>query len=58
MKSKRGGKRLGAGRKSQDGAVGMKRKNVMLDDYTVTKAKKIGSGSLSVGIRKAVKVHP
>lgn len=48
---------LRPGRKPQDGADGLKRHNVMLDGETVTKAVRIGSGSLSVGIRKAVKEH-
>ena len=40
------------GRKASDGAEGLKRYNVMLDDITVTKAVEEGSGSLSLGIRR------
>lgn len=45
------------GRKPTDGAEGLKRHNVMLDDATLVKAAEIGRGSVSVGIRKAVKEH-
>lgn len=34
--------------------VPMRRKNVMLDEETITKALKLGNGNLSDGIRKAV----
>jgi hypothetical protein len=58
VKKKRGGKRKDAGRPTTDGIQGVKHYNVTLDEPTVDKAKQIGSGSLSVGIRKAVKQHP
>lgn len=51
---RRGGVRVGAGRKAADGAEGTARYNVALDDATVKKARKIGGGNLSLGIRKAV----
>jgi len=52
--SKRGGKREGAGRKPiMDEA--MTRVNVMLDEATINKAKAIGGGNLSEGLREAVR---
>lgn len=51
---KRGGPRKGAGRKTQDGAKEMQRVNVSLDAGTIAKARKLGDGNLSAGIRKAV----
>jgi hypothetical protein len=54
QKSTRGGRREGAGRKSLDGAVNMRRVNVMLDEPTIARAIRIGAGNLSLGIRKAV----
>ena len=53
MRSKRGGARPGAGRPPLD-TVAMSRANVTLDIKTVEKAKKIGTGNLSEGIRLAV----
>ena len=52
--SKRGGPRKGAGRKTTDGAKDMQRVNVSLDTKTIAKARKLGDGNLSAGIRKAV----
>ena len=52
MKSKRGSYRRGAGRKAE--VSGTKRINVSLDPVTVEKARKIGCGNLSLGLRKAV----
>lgn len=54
-KKQRGGPREGAGRKAEDEAEGTKRYNVSLDAQTVKKAKKLGDGNLSLGIRKAVR---
>jgi hypothetical protein len=53
-KPKRGGVRSGAGRVTQDGAQSTAPRTVMLDSHTVEKARIIGSGNLSEGIRRAV----
>ena len=54
MKNKqRGGTRKGAGRKAE--VTGTNRINVSLDPATVEKARDIGHGNVSLGIRKAVK---
>jgi hypothetical protein len=50
----RGGKRQGQGRKAQDGAKAVQRVNTSLDAATIAKARKLGDGNLSAGIRKAV----
>lgn len=50
-KSKRGGARLGGGRPALEGG---KRVNLMLDDETIEKAKLIGGGNTSAGVRRAV----
>lgn len=55
-KPKRGGVRSGAGRTAQDGAQSTSPRTVMLDSQTVEKARIIGSGNLSEGIRRAVSV--
>ena len=52
-KEKRGGVRVGSGRKATDGAI-TARYNVMLDEQTVAKARELGDGNLSAGLRKAV----
>jgi hypothetical protein len=54
-KTTHGGKRANAGHKAKDGATGLKRVNVSLDEPTVSKAKSIGDGEMSLGIRRAVK---
>jgi hypothetical protein len=46
----RGGYRQGCGRPK----IGVERINVSLDEKTIDKAKKIGNGELSRGIRRAV----
>jgi hypothetical protein len=51
---KHGGKRKGAGAKPLKGEP-MTRVNVMLDDATIAKAKLIGGGNLSEGLREAVR---
>lgn len=57
MKPKQhGGPRKGAGMKAKDGAKGLKRYGSYLDDETVTKARKIGSG-MSHGLRVAVRAY-
>ncbi len=53
-RSEHGGKREGAGRKPMKDAP-MTRMNVMLDAATVEKAKQIGGGNLSEGLREAVR---
>lgn len=53
--TKHGGPRKGAGRPTEDEAECTKRYNVSLDRETVKRAKKLGDGNLSLGIRKAVK---
>jgi len=53
-KTKRGGVRAGAGRSAQDGAQSTAPRTVMLDSHTVEKARLIGSGNISEGIRRAV----
>ena len=52
--SKHGGTRIGAGAKALHAAP-MKRVNVMLDEATIEKAKQIGSGNVSEGLREAVR---
>lgn len=52
--AKHGGKREGAGAKPLKGEP-MTRVNVMLDDATIAKAKQIGGGNLSEGLREAVR---
>lgn len=51
---KHGGKREGAGAKPLKSEP-MTRVNVMLDDATIAKAKQIGGGNLSEGLREAVR---
>lgn len=53
-KSKRGGWRENAGRNPIYG-VPMRKVTIMLDPETIEKAKKLGDGELSAGLRKAVK---
>ena len=53
-KPRRGGARPGGGRPAADGARGMTRRNVTLDDETVDAARKLGDGDLSLGLRRAV----
>ena len=52
--SKHGGKRVGAGAKPLH-TEPMTRVNVMLDEATIEKAKMIGAGNLSEGLREAVR---
>lgn len=48
-----GGARNGAGRKPADGATGLQRRTITLDDKRADKLRKLGGGDLSLGIRKA-----
>lgn len=57
-KSKRGGAREGAGRKTLDGTESLKPMLVTLDVQTVNKARAIGSNNLSEGIRRSVAAMP
>ena len=45
---------MSKGRQTRDGAA-VRRVQVMLDEETVERAKALGEGNLSQGIRKAVK---
>ena len=51
--SKRGGPRKGAGRPRYE-AEEQKRRNITLSNRLAEKAKKIGGGNISEGIRKAL----
>ena len=52
-KENRGGPREGAGRPRKE-AEPQKRRNISLSDRLAEKAKQIGSGNISEGIRKAL----
>lgn len=54
--STHGGGRPGAGRPTADGATGMQRKNVSLDQVTIDGARALGDGDLSLGLRRAVAI--
>ena len=49
-----GGPGRGQGRRSQDGATGLRRRTVSLDDATWAAAKVLGDGDASCGLRRAV----
>lgn len=49
-----GGARPGGGKRAADGAQGIVRMNVSLDAATVTRARELGRGNLSEGLRIAV----
>lgn len=51
--SGRGGPGRGQGRKPADGATGIKRRNVSIDDASAEILRKLGDGDLSLGIRLA-----
>lgn len=51
--SGRGGPGRGQGRKPADGATGLKRRNISLDDARADVLRAFGGGDLSVGIRRA-----
>lgn len=48
---KHGGARPNAGRKAKDGATGLQRKQVMLDQKSIYYYRQKGDGDLSAGIR-------
>lgn len=50
---RRGGARQGGGVKPADGAQGVLRKNVTLDQASIDALRKLGGGDLSLGIRLA-----
>jgi hypothetical protein len=50
-----GGPGRGQGRKSADGAKGLKRRNVTIDDESAEKLRAYGDGDLSLGIRRAAR---
>ena len=52
-----GGPGRGQGVKAVDGATGLKRVNVSLDDATIAAAKVLGDGEVSLGIRRALSHH-
>ncbi len=52
----RGGAREGAGPKTADGARGVSRYNVSLDDASDQIARKLGDGDRSLGIRRALAI--
>ena len=53
--SSHGGAREGAGKPAEDKASGLQRYQVLLDPKTVDKARKIGDGNLSLGLRLLAK---
>jgi hypothetical protein len=55
-KDGRGGKREGAGRPLEGKEV-QKRRNISLSDDMAEKAKRIGKGTVSEGIRKALEAY-
>ncbi len=56
QKSTRGGPREGAGRPRQEEGI-QKRRNISLSDRLTEKAKNIGEGNVSDGIRKAIEAY-
>lgn len=48
--------RASRGRPAGDGATGLVRKNVTLDDVTIARLREIGGGDLSLGIRRAAEI--
>lgn len=53
-KGQRGGARVGTGPRPVDGARGVKRYNVTLDDACEALARELGEGDRSLGIRRAL----
>ncbi len=53
-KSNRGGRRKGAGRKPLDNAGPLTITSVALTTENITKARKLGAGTVSIGVRKAL----
>ena len=52
----RGGARKGAGRRPKDGAIGLKRVLITIDQSSVLTLRTLGGGDLSLGIRRAAGV--
>lgn len=52
-----GGPGRGQGAKAADGATGLKRVNVSLDEASIAAAKALGDGEVSLGIRRALSHH-
>ncbi len=52
-----GGPGRGQGIKAADGATGLKRVNVSLDEASIAAAKALGDGEVSLGIRRALSHH-
>ena len=55
LKSTHGGAGRGQGVKAADGATGLKRRNISIDDASADVLREYGGGDLSVGIRRAAK---
>ena len=51
-----GGAREGAGAKAVDGASGLRRVNITIDDASDAIARKLGDGDRSLGIRRALAI--
>lgn len=51
----RGGPGRGQGIKAADGATGLKRRNITIDDASADVLREYGNGDLSVGIRRAAR---
>ena len=51
--SGRGGAGRGQGRKSADGATGLRRRNISIDDASADILRALGDGDLSLGVRRA-----
>ncbi len=49
----RGGPGRGQGIRASDGATGLKRRNISIDDASADVLRALGDGDLSVGIRRA-----
>ena len=52
-----GGPGRGQGIKAADGATGLKRVNVSLDEASIAAAKALGDGEVSLGLRRALSHH-
>jgi hypothetical protein len=53
VRAGRGGPGRGQGKKSSDGATGIKRRNISIDDASADTLRQFGDGDLSLGIRRA-----
>lgn len=54
--SLRGGAGRGQGLKPADGAVGLRRRLISIDDASAEALTRLGDGNLSLGIRRAAKL--